>query len=366
MKCNWMRGFVPGVLAATILGGATTVSAGDAARYADRASWPSWAVTYHDPERLYPADGELVDAVRFELIRGYSVAPQDFMQYEDREFRPQQAMTRAEFAAVLSRSQSLVTEDGAGANWYVPYVDALKARGIIPADASQDWNAAITRREAGQWMGRAADAFQADIVMDANLFVDVDDPLIIRALQSGIVKGTGQGRFEPDRSLLRVEAAVMLVRLARARNSEGHRNDPDFIARLQSVAEDADRKYTEENRRWVMQGEYDGLNLDGLATPELVAEIDNAIRDNLMVRPGPPRSWNVVDEGSYQFQTIEVHDTMASLGVCNLVKVYRATDPPEAPWWSETVCNRQFFVRRDGLWLIAATADLPVGSDLGR
>ena len=346
--------------------GALPAEAGDTNRYADRSDWPDWAVTYHDRERQYPKDGELADAIRFELIRGYPVAPQDFMQYEDREFRPQQPMTRAEFAAVLSRSQALATADGAGADWYVPYVEALRGRGIIPADASADWQAVITRREAGQWMGRAAEAFGADVVQDASGFTDVDDALILRALQSGIVKGTGAGLYEPDRALLRVEAAVMLVRLARARNAEGRAGDPGFVAGLQEVIREADRQYTVENRRWVEQGEFDGLHLDGLLTPEFISEYENAIRDELLVKQIPPRSYNIVPEDSYRFEVVELHDSVAVIAACNLVKVYRASDPPEAPWFEETICARQFFVYRDGLWQISAAADLHEESSLNR
>src|SRR5690606_12695522 len=210
--------------------------AGDPERYVDRSEWPDWAVTYRDTDgrRDYPGDGELVDAIRYELIRGYPVKPKDPLQYRDREFRAYQEMTRAEFAAVLSRSLALA-QDGAGAQWYVPHVQALRERGVIPADAGDDWNAVISRREAGKWMGRAADAFKADDDRDMRRFVDVDDAEIARAIRAGIVKGVGEGRFEPGRPLIRVEAAVMLLRLARAMNSQGNADNP------------ADRKSTRLN-----------------------------------------------------------------------------------------------------------------------
>ncbi|MFO7172520.1 MAG: hypothetical protein DIU70_006085 [Bacillota bacterium] len=87
----------------------------------------------------------MVKAIQFELIRGYPVEPEDPLRYEDREFRFYQPMTRAEFATVLSRSLGLA-EDGPPAQWYQPHVAALQQRGIVPAGASSNWDAPISRR----------------------------------------------------------------------------------------------------------------------------------------------------------------------------------------------------------------------------
>lgn len=343
-----------GLVLVLMLVGGSTALAGDPQRYADRAAWPDWAATYYNGNRQFPMDGELVDAIRFELIRGYPIAPQDYMKYEDREFRPHQAMTRAEFAAVLSRSQALATADGEGANWYVPYVTALKEAGIIPAGASEEWGAAISRREAGQWMGRAANLFEADDRDDGPTFTDVDDPLILRAVRAGIVKGVGEGRFEPDRSLLRVEAAVMLLRLARARNAGV---DPAVVGALQAVIKEADRQATERGRRWVEQGYFDTVEAGGVLTQEMVDYLINRVRDNLEVRQGPPKSWGVTPEASYVFEVLELHETVAVLGLCALGQAYRATDPPGQPWFERQYCGRQFLVLREGVWLVSGAAD---------
>ncbi len=338
--------------ACLLVTGVIPAEAGDPRRYADRQTWPDWAVEYTSETRKIPKDGELVDAIRFELIRGYPVEPQDYLQYEDREFRPHQEITRAEFAAVLSRSQALATEDGEEV-WYAPYVAALQEVGIIPADASDDWSAPISRREAGQWMGRAAEYFEADERDDVPEFVDVDDPLILRALRAGIVKGTGQNRYEPDRALLRVEAAVMLVRLARARNRH---IEPSTVEALQDIIKEADRMGTEDGRRWVELGYIDEVPTGGIMTQEFVEYIEKRARESLAARGGEPRTWAVVLTESYEFGVLELHETIAVLSVCGVAEVYHKRDPGQ-PWFEESYCGRQFLVRKNDQWYLAAAAN---------
>jgi hypothetical protein len=355
MKRGWVSGLlVCGVLVAT----AAPAAAGDPGRYEDRASWPRWAATYFRENSITPIDGELVDAIRFELIRGYPVEAQDYMGYEDRTFAPGQAMTRAEFAAVLSRSQGLASEDGTGAGWFLPYVEALRAEGIIPVGASEAWGEPISRREAGQWMGRAAEAFGAHDRENAMVFTDVDDPLVLRALRAGIVKGTGEGRFEPDRALLRVEAAVMLVRLARARNAEGNAQDAEVIETLKGIVLEADRQATERDKHWVEIGFADRVELAGIRTQEFADYLLFMARDALEVRQTKPFSWTVTHDNT--FEVLEAHDTVATLLVCGAATVYRA-ESPEVPWFEQDYCERQFMVRRGESWVIAAADDPPLG-----
>ncbi|HWI51559.1 MAG TPA: S-layer homology domain-containing protein [Symbiobacteriaceae bacterium] len=347
---------------ALLVCGVLTVSAAPAyagapRRYVDRSEWPRWAATYYTSTSETPNDGELVDAIRFELIRGYPVAAQDLLGYEDRVFMPNRAMTRGEFAAVLSRSQALATEDGQGAEWYKPYVDALKAKGIIPADASEAWGEKISRREAGQWMGRAAEAFHADDRPPGIVFSDVDDPVIQRALRAGIVKGTGEGRFEPDRELLRVEAAVMLVRLARGRNAEGNANNPEVIEALKGVVLEADRQGTVQGKRWVQQEYLDPVETGGVLTQEFAQFLDFTAADNLEVRNTAPRAWYERIPEKYRFEVLEVHDATAVLQVCGTEQYYRLSDPSGSPWFQQNFCERQYMISTLGSWLISSAAD---------
>ncbi|HYF77085.1 MAG TPA: S-layer homology domain-containing protein [Symbiobacteriaceae bacterium] len=333
----------------------TTALAGDPNRYVDRHDWPLWSTTYFsDVARDTPIDGELVDAIRYELIRGYPVTATDELGYEDREFRFEQPMTRAEFATVLSRSQGLGVEDGAGAEWFVPHVTALTGHGVIPSDASQDWAAPISRREAGQWMGRAAGAFGADDNASGMTFADVDDPLILRALRAGIVKGTGEGRYEPDRALLRVEAAVMLLRLARARNSAGNADNPAVIEALQNVVREADRQAAVRGKKTVDQGYLEPPELGGVLTQELADQIWYRSRANLQARGDRPLAWTESPADSYRFTVSEAHDTIAELHVCAHAVVYSYELGDENHvFFEQDYCERQFLVLLNGQWLIA-------------
>ena len=62
----------------------------------------------------------------------------------------------------------------------------------------------------------------------------------------------------------------------------------------------------------------------------------------------------------YSFEVLEIHDTIATLGICGMAAVYRA-DSPEKPWFETDYCGRQFLIRRDGAWVISAAADRPLG-----
>jgi len=356
MKRGWVSGLLGG---GVLVANAAPAAAGDPGRYEGRASGPRGAEAYFRENSITPIDGELVDAIRFELIRGYPVEAQDYMGYEDRAFAPEQPMTRAEFAAVLSRSQGLASEDGTGAEWFMPYVEALRAEGIIPADASEAWGEPISRREAGQWMGRAAEAFGADDRETEMVFTDVDDALVLPALPAGLVKGTGEGRFEPDRALLRVEAAVMLVRLARARNAEGNAQDAEVIETLKGIVLEADRQGTALDKHWVEMGYADDVPLIGLLTHEFADYLLFTARDALAVRQTKPYAWIVTRE--HEFEVLEAHDTTATLLVCGKATVYRV-EAPDTAWFEQNYCERQFMVLRGGNWLISAADDPPLKS----
>jgi len=342
---------VAGIVTA-VAGVPSQALAGDPGRYADRASWPEWASITSDPHRLYPVEGELVDAIRFEIVRGYPVEPKDPLGYEDREFRFYQPMTRAEFATMLSRSLALA-EDGSPAQWYQPHIAALQQRGIIPAGASSDWHVPISRREAGQWMGRAAEVFKADSDRDLRAFVDVDDPLILRALRAGIVIGTGQGRYEPDRTLIRGEAAVMLLRLARAMNSLGHAEDPEVFKQLTEIIKEADRQGTERGRRGSLQRQFVPVEAAGILTQEFADYLLWRNRDAYLNAPEFIWGWQVNVEEAYRFEAVEIHDNIAVVKVEGAVDYYRADAPdkPQERWYYDGL---QFFIRRNGKWLLCA------------
>jgi len=147
----------------------------------------------------------------------------------------------------------------------------------------------------------------------------------------------------------------MLLRLARAMNSLGNAQNPQVLAALQDVIKEADQQASERLKRWVQLGHLDGVETGGVRTQEFADALLEAARSNLAATGGPPYAWPVLAEADYHFKPLEVHDTVAALQSCGSAQVFRASDPPDKPWFEEHYCERQFLVFRDGRWLLAGS-----------
>ncbi|MDK2816270.1 MAG: hypothetical protein PWR22_899 [Moorella sp. (in: firmicutes)] len=146
---------------------------------------------------------DIIEAIDFELYAGYP----------DHTLGLNNNMTRAEFAAVLNR---IVDAGGTpGLNWYDGAVDGLVKAGVIP-DKSGDWDAPITRLEAAKWLGRLAKAYQVTVKDQDATFSDTSDPDAVYANKTGLMKGISPGVLGADQNLLRGEAAVLLLRVAKS------------------------------------------------------------------------------------------------------------------------------------------------------
>jgi uncharacterized membrane protein YgcG len=153
-----------------------------------------------------------------------------FTGFPDGTFRPDETLTRAQFAAVLVRAFGLspcgqkvpFADVGQGA-WYAPYVSAaVCAQVIVPAAYGRDLgpDGAIPRQEVAEWIVRALQHAglppgPVEGVMVPR-FADVDPsspyaPYIAGAASLGIVRGYPDGTFRPDRPVTRAEAAKLLV-----------------------------------------------------------------------------------------------------------------------------------------------------------
>ncbi|WP_025772929.1 S-layer homology domain-containing protein [Neomoorella thermoacetica] len=149
---------------------------------------------------------DITEAIDFELYAGYP----------DNTLGLNNNMTRAEFAAVLSR---IVDASGTpGQNWYDGAVDGLVKAGVIP-DKGGNWDAPITRLEAARWLGRLAKAYQVAVKDAGATFTDTSDPDAIYAGKTGLMKGISPGVLGANQNLLRGEAAVLLLRVAKSVDS---------------------------------------------------------------------------------------------------------------------------------------------------
>lgn len=172
------------------------------------------------------AKQQVEDVFRWEIMAGYPIKgePSFFSIW-----KPDGLITRAEFAAILSRA---LDENGQGAPaagakdipagaWYAANVNGLKSAGILrDSDFVNGYflpSLPITRAEIAAWIGRAAEREKIPASLPERGFRDIGpSPYkfeIVAAARTGIVQGYDDGSFKPDDAVTRTEAAVMLHRL---------------------------------------------------------------------------------------------------------------------------------------------------------
>jgi hypothetical protein len=146
-------------------------------------------------------------------------------------FAPKDNVTRAEFAKMLTRAldldNSLAKEsfaDVADSNWAAPYIGAASKLGIIQGRSASkfDPNAQITRAEMATMIARALKVTKgATDVADVNAALAnfKDASSISAALKAGVAFASSHeivignnGKFSPNASATRAEAAVMIYR----------------------------------------------------------------------------------------------------------------------------------------------------------
>ncbi len=134
-----------------------------------------------------------------------------------------------------------LTEDGAGSTldalldqidnmtmieapspWAIEEVDAARESGLIPSDLDSNYQTNITREEFCHLMsqhlatrtGKSVDELLSDAGIEpSEPYSDTRDEDILAMSALGIVNGVGNNRFDPDASITREEAAVMLARV---------------------------------------------------------------------------------------------------------------------------------------------------------
>lgn len=147
-------------------------------------------------------------------------------------FAPDAVITRAEVAAMLVRALGLTDGPANGAAaytdvspdaWYAPYIQLASAAGLISGylDGSFRPDQAVSRVELAAMTARALGYAGADLSADAsvlNAFADHEKiagwarPSVATVAEAGIIHGKPDGRFAPEESATRAEAAVILKR----------------------------------------------------------------------------------------------------------------------------------------------------------
>lgn len=141
--------------------------------------------------------------------------------YEDGQFRPDQALTRGELAAMISSifhlSQAAANRfpDLPDGEWYTPYMLRCAASGFLGGtDVGAEPLAVVTREQAAVIFARA---FMIPENTDSNTgFFDqqqISDwarPFVRAMKDQGMITGTGGNRFEPKQPLTRAQAVTIL------------------------------------------------------------------------------------------------------------------------------------------------------------
>jgi len=183
-----------------------------AASYSPKTA-SAWTVPY-----LRPFSGLLVPNPGFHAA--YMIG------FEDGTFRPNQAVTRAEIAAILARNMNLPAQaayrgwypDVSPAHWAWSDIERLKGAGLLVGDTDGRFRPqdAITRAEmamiAARWL-------EADLhASPSPSFSDVGDrhwaaAAITAAARAGVIVGYPDGTFGPDAPLTRAQAVAIMNRL---------------------------------------------------------------------------------------------------------------------------------------------------------
>jgi len=142
--------------------------------------------------------------------------------YDDGTFRPERTMTRAEIAAVLSRNLGETAAYDGGyadvdrAHWAAGYIAHLREAGIMTGDVDGKFRPedAITRAELAaliaKWKSPETSGAQSTA---ADTKLHWAESYIAGVMEAGFMFGYPSGAFEPDRALTRAEAVAALNQL---------------------------------------------------------------------------------------------------------------------------------------------------------
>lgn len=109
---------------------------------------------------------------------------------------------------------------GGASAWAKPEIRGADAEGLIPADMLSRYTSAITRRDFCRLMVRLIEAdsqlnigayLDAKKLKSSDIFSDISDFDVSAAAALGIVDGIGGGKFNPQGSITREQAAKMLT-----------------------------------------------------------------------------------------------------------------------------------------------------------
>jgi len=151
-----------------------------------------------------------------------------FIEENQGKFRPEDAITRGEFIALMARVLGLETNtkktefrDVSSADWFAPYIATAVQEGYIKGygDGTFKPEKAITREEIAFVLSNIID-LQLSEVQALDILKSFEDNIstwakasVAKVVQSGLLKGFPDGSFKGDKKITRAESAVILLRL---------------------------------------------------------------------------------------------------------------------------------------------------------
>lgn len=101
-------------------------------------------------------------------------------------------------------------------SWAVEQVNAAIAAGIVPDSLQSKYTQPATRAEFCALAVELYETIKGSEITERTTFTDTSDINVQKMGALGVVTGVGGGRFDPDGTLTREQAATMLARLAEA------------------------------------------------------------------------------------------------------------------------------------------------------
>lgn len=156
------------------------------------------------------------------LVRTYNIG--SISGTSTSTYSPSAHLTRAQVITMAGRLRNIYDRDNeqftaiAGQPWYAPYVEYAVKKGIVEKDKFSDYTADATRAEMAYVFANALPEECYAAIGDGKTFSDVPATdsyyaSIMRLANAGIVNGTGDGKYSPNDSVTRAQAAVFVARL---------------------------------------------------------------------------------------------------------------------------------------------------------
>ncbi|MGG1518331.1 S-layer homology domain-containing protein [Paenibacillus oryzisoli] len=127
--------------------------------------------------------------------------------FEDKSFRPDNQVTKAEFIKMISVAIGVKNGDAGSGSWYAPYVQSMKDAGILWGTFStSDMNEPIKRSEMA-----AVSVHAVDINSKATM---------LEATSMGLIQGKSNGDLDEEGVTTRAESVTIVERVLSKRKGE--------------------------------------------------------------------------------------------------------------------------------------------------